>query len=61
VEDYFEQGRRPWVRLHKKGGKRHEVSCHHSLDEYLDAWIAAAKIGDQKKGYYFAASKGPTG
>jgi integrase len=37
VEDYFLQGRRLWVRLHEKGGKRHEVPCHHSLDEYLDA------------------------
>src|SRR5438105_2383103 len=23
VEDYFIQGRRGWVRLHEKGGKRH--------------------------------------
>jgi len=53
VEDYFLQGRRSWVRLHEKGGKRHEVPCHHSLDEYLDAWIAAAKIGDDKKGPLF--------
>jgi len=37
VEDYFQQGRRSWVRLNEKGGKRHEVPCHHSLDEYLDA------------------------
>src|SRR5689334_20089432 len=50
VEDYFQQGRRSWLRLHEKGGKRHEVPCHHSLDEYLDAWIAAAGIGDDKKG-----------
>jgi integrase len=44
VEDYFQQGRRSWVRLHEKGGKRHEVPCHHSLDEYLDAWIAKEPI-----------------
>ena len=25
VEDYFIQGRRGWVRLHEKGGKRHDV------------------------------------
>jgi site-specific recombinase XerD len=25
VEDYFQQGRRSWLRLHEKGGKRHEV------------------------------------
>ena len=53
VEDYFQQGRRSWLRLHEKGGKRHEVPCHHSLDEYLDAWIAAAGIGSDKKGPLF--------
>src|SRR5215470_13814987 len=57
VEDYFQQGRRSWVRLHEKGGKRHEVPCHHSLDEYLDAWIAAAGIGDDKKGPLFRSFK----
>jgi site-specific recombinase XerC len=60
VEDYFQQGRRSWVRLHEKDGKRHEVPCHHSLDEYLDAWIAAVQLGDDKKGHYSAASKRAT-
>src|SRR5216683_108777 len=41
----------------RKGGKRHEVPCHHSLDEYLDAWIAAAGIGDDKKGPLFRTFK----
>src|SRR6266849_2374148 len=44
VEDYFENGNRAWLRLHEKGGKRHEVPCHHNLAAYLDAWIAAAGI-----------------
>jgi integrase/recombinase XerD len=57
VEDYFQQGRRSWLRLHEKGGKRHEVPCHHSLDEYLDAWIAAAGIGGDKKGPLFRTFK----
>jgi integrase/recombinase XerD len=57
VEDYFQQGRRSWLRLHEKGGKRHEVPCHHSLDEYLDAWIAAAKISEDKKGVLFRSFK----
>jgi len=34
VEDYFEHGKRVWLRLHEKGGKRHEVPCHHNLTEY---------------------------
>jgi hypothetical protein len=30
VEDYYTQGRRGWVRLHEKGGKRHEMPCNHN-------------------------------
>ena len=37
VEDYFENGKRAWLRLHEKGGKRHEVPCHHNLATYLVA------------------------
>ena len=33
VGDYFVQGRRGWVRLHEKGGKEHEVPCHHNLEK----------------------------
>jgi integrase len=32
VEDVYTQNRRLWVRLHEKGGKRHEMSCHHHLE-----------------------------
>lgn len=42
-----------WLRLHEKGGKRHEVSCHPTLEKYLNAWIAAAGIGREKKGPLF--------
>ena len=35
VKDYFVQGRRGWVRLHEKGGKEHEVPCHHSWNSSL--------------------------
>ena len=31
VEDYFANGKRWWVRLHEKGGKRHEMPAHHKL------------------------------
>jgi len=50
VEDYYPQGKRWWLRLHEKGGKRHEVPCHHTLEEYLDAYMEAANLWDQKKG-----------
>jgi integrase/recombinase XerD len=49
VEDYYPKGKRWWVRLHEKGGKRHEMPAHHNLEAYLDAYIKAAGIGDQAK------------
>jgi site-specific recombinase XerD len=27
VEDYYQQGKRWWLRLHEKGGKHHELPC----------------------------------
>jgi integrase len=53
VGDYFENEKRWWLRLHEKGGKRHEVPCHHTLAKYLDDWIAAAGPADDKKGWLF--------
>lgn len=32
VEDYFQQGKRAWLRLHEKGGKRHEPPCQRSCE-----------------------------
>jgi site-specific recombinase XerD len=49
VEDYFAQGRRMWFRLHEKGGKYHEVPAHHLAEEYVDAYLLAAGIGQQGK------------
>ena len=53
VGDYFQHRQRWWLRLHEKGGKRHEVPCHPQLEEYLQAWIAAAGIARDKKGPLF--------
>src|SRR5205085_891875 len=41
-EDYYQQGKRFWFRLHEKGGKRHEVPAPHRAEEYLDAYLAAS-------------------
>jgi hypothetical protein len=46
-----------WLRLHEKGDKRHEMPCHQRRDEYLDAWIARASIGNDKKGHCFRSFK----
>jgi integrase/recombinase XerD len=48
VEDYYQQGKRWWLRLHEKGGKHHEVPAHHKAEEYLDAYIHAAGIVNEK-------------
>ena len=61
VGDYFVQGRRGWVRLHEKGGKEHELPCHHSLEKYLDEYIAAAGIADDLDGPLFRTTGRKTG
>ena len=53
VEDYYQNGKRWWVRLHEKGGKRHEVPAHHNAEEYLDAYLDAAGLWDEKKSPLF--------
>jgi integrase len=53
VDDYYIQGRRSWVRLHEKGGKEHEVPCHHSLDECLHAYIQGTGIDASPAGPLF--------
>jgi site-specific recombinase XerD len=60
VEDYYTQGRHGWVRLHEKGGKRHEMPCNHILEAYLDAYVAAAGIAEDRKGYLFRSARGRT-
>ena len=49
VEDYYENGKRGWFRLHEKGGKRHEVPAHHNAETYMDAYLEASGISGEKK------------
>jgi site-specific recombinase XerD len=53
VEDYFQQGKRGWFRLHEKGGKRHEVPAHHSAEAFMDAYLETAGIAAEKKSPLF--------
>jgi site-specific recombinase XerD len=57
VEDYYQQGKRCWLRLLEKGGKRHEVPAHHNAERYLDAYIQAACIAADGKGPLFRTIK----
>ena len=50
-----EGNRRLWVRLREKGGKRHAMSCHHNLEEYLTAYLDGARLRDDPKGPLFRA------
>jgi site-specific recombinase XerD len=61
VRDVFVQGRRTWVRLHEKGGKAHEMPCHHQLDESLHAYLERAGLVNDDKGYLFRSLAGKTG
>lgn len=55
VDDYFMKGKRSWIRLHEKGSKYHEMPLHHKAEEYLDAYIEASGIADEKKKPLFRA------
>jgi integrase len=56
VEDLRPQGAGWRLRLHDKGGKHHTMPCHHSLAEVLHAYIAAAGIAEDRKGWLFRTS-----
>jgi integrase/recombinase XerD len=61
VEDFYVQGRRGWVRLHEKGGKKREMPTHHNLDRYLEEYVKAADIGWEKKYPLFRTTQGRSG
>ena len=46
--DYFRQELRGWLRLHEKGGKRHDVPAHHRAEEAVEAYLAAGGFDDAK-------------
>lgn len=58
VEDYYPQRKRWWLRLHEKNGRINEMPCHHRLEEYLDAYIEAAGIAEDRKEPLFRARMG---
>ena len=47
-QDYFGQGSRGWLRLHEKGGKRHDVPAHHRAAAALDAYVEAGGLDEPK-------------
>ncbi|MBV9786148.1 MAG: tyrosine-type recombinase/integrase [Acidisphaera sp.] len=61
VDDVFTQNRRLWVRLHEKGGKRHEMPCHHNLEAWLHAYLDGTGIAGDRKGPLFRTLARGTG
>jgi site-specific recombinase XerD len=49
------------IRLHERGGKHHTMPCHHALAEALHAYINAASIAEDRKGWLFPTSSGHNG
>ena len=47
-QDYFLQGTRGWLRLHEKGGKRHDVPAHHRAEAAVEAYLVAGGVEDAK-------------
>jgi site-specific recombinase XerD len=43
----FRQQGRLWLRLSEKGGKSHDVPCHHHLEANLAEWLEAAGHADK--------------
>jgi integrase/recombinase XerD len=58
VRDYYPSGKRYWIRLHEKGGKFHEVPAHHTAEQYLDEYIVAAGIFEEKSKPLFRSTRG---
>jgi hypothetical protein len=60
VEDLRPNGTGWQIHLHEKGGKEHKMPCHHALSEMQHAYVAAAGIADDRKGWLFRTSPGHT-
>ena len=51
-QDYFQQGSRGWLRLHEKGGKRHDVPAHHRAAEALDEYLEACMLEEPREALF---------
>ena len=61
VEDYLPGRQALVVRLHEKGGKRHEMPAHHKLEQFLDEYLAVAGIRENGKTPLFRSALAETG
>jgi hypothetical protein len=59
MEDYHAQKKRRWLHL-KKTANSNEIRCHHELESFLGAYIAAARVERDRKSRFFRAALGKT-
>lgn len=59
LEDYYQVGRKMMLRLEEKGGRQHDMPAHHSLIEYLDAYLAVR--GDEPGPLFLTINRRRTG
>ena len=55
----FQQGSRGWLRLHEKGGKRHDVPAHHRAVEALEEYVEGGRAQGAEGGAVL--ERGPGG
>ena len=53
VADYYTEGSRSLFRLHEKGGRYNVVPAHHTARAYVDAYLEAAGIAEDRRGPLF--------
>src|SRR3954462_4607757 len=58
VEDYYPDGKRWWIRLSEKGGKRHEIPAHDTMEDHLNSYINAACLRSDSRGPLFRTAAG---
>lgn len=61
VSDYRQDGKKFQVSLHEKGGKFHRLPVHHKAEEYIDEYLEAAGIGEDKKSPLWRSADGKSG
>jgi site-specific recombinase XerD len=61
VGDYYPEGKQWSVRLREKGGKRKQIAVHHVLEGYMDVYLVAAGIGEERGTPLFRTARGKTG
>jgi hypothetical protein len=60
VTDIFHQQRRLWLRLNEKGGKFHEMPCHHTLEGYLAEYIERGRLAPDGSRFSRPSGTAPT-